>query len=209
MLVTDTLASDGAASREILSTVPPLPREPAEQPRGSLPSTDAATRTTHAQVQIPTAGPAFSLCSWPHQQPVSLRATSHERAPLSLVPCSGLCDMARGDVRSECSLTETSSDLGDFRERLYPTCYAPGALPNRPDWTDIGDLGFLSLGYSFQEIALSDVQSCFVRVSLFLTSSYRLSCFCAGTCAQPLGMEHVRSMSMIKYRDEQKKDSCC
>ena len=111
MLVTDTLASDGAASREILSTVPPLPREPAEQPRGSLPSTDAATRTTHAQVQIPTAGPAFSLCSWPHQQPVSLRATSHERAPLSLVPCSGLCDMARGDVRSECSLTETSSDL--------------------------------------------------------------------------------------------------
>jgi len=154
MLVTDTLASDGAASREILSTVPPLPREPAEQPRGSLPSTDAATRTTHAQVQIPTAGPAFSLCSWPHQQPVSLRATSHERAPLSLVPCSGLCDMARGDVRSECSLTETSSDLGDFRERLYPTCYAPGALPNHPDWTDIGDLGFLSLRYSFQEIAL-------------------------------------------------------
>src|SRR4029078_4619576 len=44
--------------------------------------------------------------------------------------------------------------LGDFRESLYPTCYAPGALPNRPDWTDIGDLGFLSLGYSFQEIAL-------------------------------------------------------
>ena len=42
---------------------------------------------------------------------------------------------------------------GDFRERLYPPCYTSRVLPNRPDRTDIGDLGWSSLGYSFQEIA--------------------------------------------------------
>jgi hypothetical protein len=34
--------------------------------------------------------------------------------------------------------------LGDFRESLYPPCYAPGAIPNCPDWTDIGGFGCLN-----------------------------------------------------------------
>jgi len=67
------------------------------------------------------------------------------------------CPMYREhqEVGSPADVVNKKGCLGDFRERLYPPYYAPGVLPNRPDWTDIGDLSCLSLGYSFQEIALS------------------------------------------------------
>src|SRR5262249_10218301 len=87
-----------------------LPRGPAEQPGGSLPSTDPATRTAEAAVPIPAAGPAFSLATRSHQHSLSSQSASDESGAVLDVPCSGLCDMAVSDVCPACSLVVTSSD---------------------------------------------------------------------------------------------------
>ena len=105
VMITDKLASYGAAKREVMPSVKAPEAQGPEQQGGELAPAHATTRTADEAVQVRRPGTALLVRPRRDQQPLPPPPSSSARHPVSSRPGPSLPSLGRRHRRRRCGVT--------------------------------------------------------------------------------------------------------